>query len=604
MAIIDSEKYAKFDALIRANKASALMALIVATYNSRDKNEIALRLKYSYDLFKMEGAMSYGESINAMIDEENLEINDISPEFYTSNEFKKTKDQFQSHYTMGYEMGIWKNANLDLCDLAIDVAEYKITIREYIGIVFLNLFTYYKNDDGTFTDHHFLYEILKKIIDSKLDETNLEKHILCQTLPNNEKQKEQFNILFNYLIATIFFEKIDDKRMKYCFSKSMPLEELLKKCNLEYENKTREEALEMAKNKESYSRYITKDSLNLQDKNISNLPNKNIDFKLTQKIYYGAPGTGKSYSVSNILSEKYPNISVRENPFVIRTTIHQDYSYFDFIGSLQPDLDEKNNITYTFKPGPFSIALKKAFLNPEKEIILVIEEMSRGNIAAIFGDIFQLLDRVNGFSEYPIDNKLITDYLRKDSNINIIEDKIYMPNNLSIIGTVNTSDQNVNVMDTAFKRRFSFEYVSVDPIKDGNNIYLNSFSFKLGESEFEWIDLYRALNKFIVENLGLNEDKQIGQFFIKFDEKNEDEDNKLQIKDKLLQYLWEDVQNIAISEETIFDKEIKTFGQLYKEFEDKNIFSETFMNVYNTLPKLVDKKINGKQVTNTEEEIE
>ena len=187
MAIIDSEKYAKFDALIRANKASALMALIVATYNSRDKNEIALRLKYSYDLFKMEGAMSYGESINAMIDEENLEINDISPEFYTSNEFKKTKDQFQSHYTMGYEMGIWKNANLDLCDLAIDVAEYKITIREYIGIVFLNLFTYYKNDDGTFTYHHFLYEILKKIIDSKLDETNLEKHILCQTLPNNEK---------------------------------------------------------------------------------------------------------------------------------------------------------------------------------------------------------------------------------------------------------------------------------------------------------------------------------------------------------------------------------------------------------------------------------
>lgn len=229
--------------------------------------------------------------------------------------------------------------------------------------------------------------------------------------------------------------------------------------------------------------------------------------------------------------------------------------------------------------------------------------MSRGNIAAIFGDIFQLLDRVNGFSEYPIDNKLITDYLRKDSNINIIEDKVYIPNNLSIIGTVNTSDQNVNVMDTAFKRRFSFEYVSVDPIKDSKDKYLNSFSFELGKFEFNWIDLYRALNKFIVENLGLNEDKQIGQFFIKFD-KNKDKDNMLQIKDKLLQYLWEDVQNIAISEETIFDKEIKTFGQLYKEFENKNIFSEVFMNVYNSLPKLVDEKINSKQVTNTEEEIE
>jgi putative restriction enzyme len=331
--------------------------------------------------------------------------------------------------------------------------------------------------------------------------------------------------------------------------------------------------------------------------------NNSFTSNAIQKIYYGAPGTGKSYSVSNILNEKYPNISVRENPFVIRTTIHQDYSYYDFIGSLQPDLDEKNNITYTFKPGPFSIALKKAFLNPKKEIILVIEEMSRGNIAAIFGDIFQLLDRVNGFSEYPIDNKLITDYLRKDSNINIIEDKVYIPNNLSIIGTVNTSDQNVNVMDTAFKRRFSFEYVSVDPIKDSNNMYLNSFSFELGKFEFNWIDLYRALNKFIVENLGLNEDKQIGQFFIKFDE-NKDKDNILQIKDKLLQYLWEDVQNIAISEETIFDKEIKTFGQLYKEFENKNIFSETFMNVYNSLSKLVDKKNDNEQLTNSKEEIE
>ena len=85
--------------------------------------------------------------------------------------------------------------------------------------------------------------------------------------------------------------------------------------------------------------------------------NNSFTSNAIQKIYYGAPGTGKSYSVSNILNEKYPNISVRENPFVIRTTIHQDYSYYDFIGSLQPDLDEKNNITYTFKPGPFSIAL-------------------------------------------------------------------------------------------------------------------------------------------------------------------------------------------------------------------------------------------------------
>lgn len=365
--------------------------------------------------------------------------------------------------------------------------------------------------------------------------------------------------------------------------------------------------------------YIENKDIN-QEESETEFNDKNlIDIKTIQKIYYGAPGTGKSYSVLQLIKDqitKYGENSVD----VIRTTIYQDYSYYDFIGSIQPKV-ENEKIKYEFSPGPFSVALKNAIENPQKQVFLIIEEMSRGNIASIFGDTFQLLDRKNGISEYSIHNELIYNYIHLDTekkteiyelntekrvaelynDIKYDSKKVSLPNNLHIIGTVNTSDQNVNVIDTAFKRRFSFEYVSVDPIKDNNNMYLNSFSFKLGEIEFNWIDLYRALNKFIVENLGLNEDKQIGQFFIKFDEKNEDEDSKLQIKDKLLQYLWEDIQNIAISEETIFDKEIKTFGQLYKEFENKNIFSETFMNVYNDLPKLVNKKSENNQVMNTEE---
>lgn len=354
--------------------------------------------------------------------------------------------------------------------------------------------------------------------------------------------------------------------------------------------------------------------IEFKDENLTNV-------KTIQKIYYGAPGTGKSYSVLQLIKDQITKYK-ENNVDVIRTTVYQDYSYYDFIGSIQPKV-ENEKIKYEFNPGPFSVALKNAIENPQKQVFLIIEEMSRGNIASIFGDTFQLLDRKNGISEYSIHNELIYNYVHLDTekkaeiyelnlekrvaepynNIKYDSKKVLLPNNLHIIGTVNTSDQNVNVIDTAFKRRFSFEYVSVDPIKDNNNMYLNSFSFKLGEIEFNWIDLYRALNKFIVENLGLNEDKQIGQFFIKFDEKNEDEDSKLQIKDKLLQYLWEDIQNIAISEETIFDKEIKTFGQLYKEFENKNIFSETFMNVYNDLPKLVNKKSENNQVMNTEEKI-
>ena len=318
--------------------------------------------------------------------------------------------------------------------------------------------------------------------------------------------------------------------------------------------------------------------------------NKNIDINLIknpetviQKIYYGAPGTGKSYSVTKLIEEYYGEDNIN-NPNVIRTTIYQDYSYYDFIGSLIPITDEENKITYNFKPGPFTIALHRALLNPEAAVFLVVEEMSRGNIASIFGDTFQLLDRKNGVSEYAIDNEIVSRYLKindiKDDEI-INMNKIYLPKNLHIIGTVNTSDQNVNVMDTAFKRRFSFEYTSVDPVKDSNGNDLNNAKFSLGATELNWIKLYKTLNEFIVGELKLNEDKQLGQFFIKF--KENETLNKNEIKDKLLQYLWYDVQNARISTHySIFDDRINTFGQLYKDFEEnKNVFSSTFMEKYN-----------------------
>lgn len=316
---------------------------------------------------------------------------------------------------------------------------------------------------------------------------------------------------------------------------------------------------------------------------------KNIDVNLIknletpiQKIYYGAPGTGKSHSVTKLIEEYYGEDNIN-NQNVIRTTIYQDYSYYDFIGSLIPITDEENKITYNFKPGPFTIALHRALLNPEAAVFLIVEEMSRGNIASIFGDTFQLLDRKNGVSEYAIDNEIISRYLKingiKDDEI-INMNKIYLPQNLHIIGTVNTSDQNVYVMDTAFKRRFSFEYVSVDPVKD-NDCYLNDVTFNLGEAEFNWIKLYTTLNKFIVGELGLNEDKQLGQFFIKF--KENEEENKNEIKDKLLQYLWYDVQNARILKHySIFNESVNTFGKLYKDFsENTNVFSSTFMAKYN-----------------------
>lgn len=294
-------------------------------------------------------------------------------------------------------------------------------------------------------------------------------------------------------------------------------------------------------------------------------------------IYFGAPGTGKSYKVTELIQKTYPTYGINNNDNVFRITIYPDYSYYNFIGSILPTMHD-NKIIYEFSPGIFTLALLKALQNKNKHIFLIIEEMSRGNIASIFGDIFQLLDRRDdGYSEYFIDNSIISNFITKETNQNIT--KIFLPPNLSIIGTVNINDQNVNVLDTAFKRRFEFRYIQVEPIQQ-NGTYLNSFTFKLGNNSFEWNALYMTLNLFIINKLNLNEDKQIGQFFIKFGTDNEY--NKNLIKNKLLHYLWEDIQNNTINNEySIFNQSIKSFSLLYKQFDENiNIFSDEFLEQY------------------------
>lgn len=315
--------------------------------------------------------------------------------------------------------------------------------------------------------------------------------------------------------------------------------------------------------------------------------------KLYQKIYYGAPGTGKSFAVNELIIkdnglEGISDKEFNELPFVFRTTIYPEYSYSDFVGSVMPVV-KRDVITYSFSSGIFTRALNYALKNPEEMTYLVIEEMSRGNVAAIFGDLFQLLDRnADGMSTYYINNELIAKKLSraiemvnlslKDGATDTSIKKIFLPNNFSIIGTVNTSDQNVFVMDTAFKRRFDFEYVSIDPVYQKDGTCFNDFIFRLGKRQVSWIDFYQELNNFIVNEAQLDEDKQIGQFFIQgklgYNEESIDE-NTFSVKNKLLQYLWEDVNDVIIGGESIFTEKIKSFSQLYKLFEQVNVFNES-----------------------------
>lgn len=305
-----------------------------------------------------------------------------------------------------------------------------------------------------------------------------------------------------------------------------------------------------------------------------------------QIMYYGAPGTGKSYSISSKIRKSYPGFNeCDDNPYVFRTTIYRDYSYFDFIGNIMP-VTKDGKISYEFVPGIFTSALFAALRNQDSgiDVYLILEEMSRGDIASIFGDIFQLLDRDDtGKSMYGINNKSIHDYLILNRALKPGY-KIVIPKNLHIIGTVNTSDQNVNVIDTAFKRRFDFKYVGVEPIKSNNNNgYVNNFSINFTSSiQYEWVKLYQAINHVIINDLGLAEDKQLGPFFLK--DKGDDALNRKQVANKLLHYLWQDVERVSYTSGSLFADGITSFSQLYYAFEkQEHILSKSVIEQYGKL---------------------
>lgn len=307
-------------------------------------------------------------------------------------------------------------------------------------------------------------------------------------------------------------------------------------------------------------------------------------------IYYGAPGTGKSYGVSEYVNdhicekqEKY-DASKDDCKYVFRATLHPEYTYSDFVGQVMPVVEkngDEKSITYDFKPGVFTEALTYAEKHPDEAVFLVLEELSRANVAAVFGDVFQLLDRNdNGRSEYGIDNALIANAVYGDE-----KRKVFIPGNLFIIGTVNTSDQNVFAMDTAFKRRFNWKYVSIDVPEEKKAEFNqdNNPEFMVDGIKTDWLKFYTELDKFITSELGMTEDKQIGPYFIKFRKKNNEYDEPREIiRDKLLQYLWDDVQGVArnmYAEKTLFLKKFTSYSMLYDAFDKgESVFSNEFIS--------------------------
>ena len=344
---------------------------------------------------------------------------------------------------------------------------------------------------------------------------------------------------------------------------------------------------------------------------LSNIP-KTSPISTIQSIYFGAPGTGKSFNITKQVKKYYPDYNEKQNTNknIFRTTIHSEYSYYDFIGNILP-VSENNVIDYKFVPGVFTKALFRAY-QTENPVFLIMEEMSRGNIAAIFGDLFQLLDRdLEGHSDYSINHSIICDYIKKtieDDDISLSSEiintvnnnSIYLPANLHILGSVNTSDQNVFAMDTAFKRRFQMEYVSLNVVTDENGNPLNNGYIKIGSLTSTWCEFYPLLNKFIIEIMQHSEDKQLGQFFLRFkDESNYDFSNctkeqiarikmdidnwnKSQVVDKLLLYLWQDIEKSNYKNKKLFSSDIKSFTRLIEkaQYTNENLFSDDFLSFF------------------------
>ena len=251
-----------------------------------------------------------------------------------------------------------------------------------------------------------------------------------------------------------------------------------------------------------------------------------------QKIYFGNPGSGKSYKVETETKGKK----------VFRTTFHPDSDYSTFVGTYKPESDG-GTIRYAFVPQTFTNAYIEAYKDIDTPVYLIIEEINRGNCAQIFGDLFQLLDRgSDGYSEYSINaDKDLRDYIRHeltklkgiDQNTDpegIEDGKLRLPPNLHILATMNTSDQSLFPMDSAFKRRWDWEYVPIQY----EGATSDSFTITLSGKRFRWIDFLKAVNDRIRRTTE-SEDKQLGNYFIK-----SDIDEK-EFKSKVMFYLWSEV---------------------------------------------------------------
>lgn len=394
----------------------------------------------------------------------------------------------------------------------------------------------------------------KQITIKMFDESDFSSETVFEKLKEvymelNKEYGSYGNHLFGFLYADVLdYYKIDIK-------------EFLKKVNIS----------------ENYYFEINKGkslSKNIRTKNIvlnnTIKSSKRNTFPLN-RIIFGAPGTGKSHQLEDDLTDES---GASYFSYYERVTFHPSYSYANFVGTYKPVKDEreKGQITYEFVEGPFIRVLRQALCDTNgNNYLLIIEEINRANVTAVFGDVFQLLDRdSNNISQYEVaSSEDLRKHLLKHG---VSEDKasvLKIPSNMYIWATMNSADQGVQPLDTAFKRRWEFEYLNINNSENKIDDNMNAIQFP--NEVMDWNMLRHLINNRLSSSYNINEDKLLGPFFIRKNNQNDEQFLK-SFKSKVLMYLFEDV--CKINPKPLFagiDKQKIFFSDIVESFNEKGL---------------------------------
>lgn len=548
-----------FDKIERTNKLQTLVAIAYASVNIKEKKEVIKQLEYALNIFK-------------------------TPKSSTelgSGTYEGKQAQWSSKYTLSRDFGLVQESKNEiiLSDFGMKIVKGEITPKYFISTVVLN-YIQVVNNSIIHPLNSIICEMEKKGV---MELSKSELKLISDFNLNGRDENNYVGGLIDILQATYFFEGNDNSKLKInedLFSVSS-LKNLI---NYTFTELTVEVVKEKfgAKNQKEWCNYLAIENpllnkiiLKVQDDDEVKVKVKGDINLLQNRLIYGAPGTGKS----NILDKERKRLGGGYE----RVTFYEDYSYSQFVGTYKPQMNENGEIVYKYVPGPFLRQLANALdpINKGEPQLLIIEEINRANAAAVFGDMFQLLDRdSSGKGEYEIHlSEDIKNYFKYDRKIDI--KSLRLPSNFYIWATMNCADQGVFPLDSAFKRRFD-EYKLMDI--NENEREINSITIDIRCNcigKVNWNVFRHTLNEYLLEQ-GIKDDKLIGPFFIKPMILKDEEKVQGAFKDKLLMYLLEDVVKRNRGLFSNDAKSLNKINSMYNKNDGKNlIFSEDFMDKLN-----------------------